>query len=117
MHLIGRAIGLRFSNRRFGAIASENRKLARSVRNHTMHRMGTRNKHTRKTAAGQAQGLRVPSRKTETETEAETETETDTETEEQGGLLSGDISPRLTSGSRRRIPRVNGYASRTRRTR
>ena len=37
-------------------------KLARSVHNHTPHRMGTRNKHTRKTAAGQAQGLRVPSR-------------------------------------------------------
>ena len=36
--------------------------------------------------------------------------------EEQGGLLSGDISARLTSGSPRRIPRVNGYA-RTRRTR
>ena len=42
--------------------------------------------------------------------------ERERERDEQGGLLSGDISPRLTSGSPRRIPRVNGYA-RTRRTR
>ena len=37
-------------------------KLAKSVHSHTIHRMEKQNTHTKKTAAGQAQGLRVPSR-------------------------------------------------------
>ena len=59
---LGVPLGCASSVRRFGAIANETRKLVRSVRNYTMQKDGTRNKHTRKTAAGQAQGLRVPYR-------------------------------------------------------